>query len=134
MGWKLTMSNGQSVLPINGQFIVTDNRADAWPVTSQPDSGQWEVTAYNTDVYPHTVYLDFFLTLVGQAPEVTTFVPNAALSSPPPVTTPPELVSPPPVTTPPMSSPPPASSGPLARPAVQAEPQVTPTGVAVLRG
>lgn len=81
LGWKLTMSGGQNLLPVNGTFIVTDDRADVWPVINQPDGGQWEVTGYNTDIYDHTVYLDFFLDLTGQAPAVTTFLPNAQLSS-----------------------------------------------------
>lgn len=88
LGWKLTMSNGQAVLPTNGQYIITDDKADVWTVINQPDSGKWEVTAYNTDIYDHTVYLDFFLDLVGQAPTVTTFIPDAALSSPPPLPVP----------------------------------------------
>lgn len=82
------MSEGQAVLPTNGTFIVTDNHADRWPVVDQPDSGQWEVTGYNTDIYNHTVYLDFFLQLVGNATEVTTYYSNSALSSPAAVTTP----------------------------------------------
>jgi hypothetical protein len=88
MGWRLTMSGGQSVLPINGTYIVTDRHADKWAVINQPDSGQWEVTGYNTDIFDHTVYLDFFLSLVGSIETVTTFASNAALSSPPSITTP----------------------------------------------
>ena len=121
------MSNGQALLPTNGTFIVTDNHSDIWTVVNQPDSGQWEVTGYNTDVYPHTVYLDFFLSLVGQAPSVVTFAPNASLSSPPPVTTPAAITTPPPVTVPPFVTTPPPSSSPLTRPAVQA---IAPTGAA----
>lgn len=100
MGWKLTMSNGQAVLPTNGTFIVVNDKGDTWPVVNQPDGGQWEVTGYNTDIYDHTVYLDFFLDLVGQSPAVTTFLPNAALSSPPPVATPVFVTTPAAVITP----------------------------------
>lgn len=121
------MSKGQALLPTNGTFIVTDDKADIWTVVNQPDGGQWEVTGYNTDIYPHTVYLDFFLSLVGQAPDVTTFAPNASLSSPPPVTTPAAIAAPPAITTPPFVSTPPPSSSPLTRPAVQA---IAPTGAA----
>jgi hypothetical protein len=134
MGWKLTMSGGQPVIPINGAFIVTDDRADNWIVTQQPDSGQWEVTGYNTDIYDHTVYLDFFLDLVGQAATVTTLASNEALSSPAPITTPPPITTPVPVTTPPSSPPAATAPQPLTRPAVSAVPAVTPTGIAVLHG
>jgi hypothetical protein len=105
MGWKLTMSGGQAVLPTNGQYIITDDDKDVWTVVNQPDSGQWEVTGYNTDVYDHTVYLDFFLDLVGQSAGVTTFTSNEALSSPPAVTTPP-FITVPAVTTPAITTPP----------------------------
>lgn len=121
------MSKGQALLPTNGTFIVTDDKADIWTVVNQPDGGQWEVTGYNTDIYPHTVYIDFFLSLVGQAPDVVTFAPNAALSSPPPVTTPAAIATPPPVTVPPFVTTPPPSSSPLTRPAVQV---IGPTGAA----
>lgn len=121
------MSNGQALLPTNGTYIVTDDHADTWAVVNQPDSGQWEVTAYNTDIYQHTVYLDFFLDLVGQAPDVTTFASNASLSSPPPVTTPAAIAAPPAITTPPFVTVPPPSSSPLVRPAV---PAIGPTGAA----
>lgn len=105
MGWKLTMSGGQAVLPTNGAFIVTDDHADTWTVINQPDGGFWEVTGYNTDIYAHTVYLDFFLDTVGSAPSVTTFFGNADLSSPTPITTPafittPQIAAPLAITTP----------------------------------
>lgn len=105
------MSGGQAVLPTNGTFIVTDAHADIWPVINQPDSGQWEVTGYNTDIYDHTVYLDFFLDLVGQAVEVTTYMSNTSLSSPAPITTPPPITTPGFVTTPePVTTPPPITT------------------------
>ena len=98
MGFRVTMSGGQIVLPVNGTYIVTDDRADVWPLIDQPDSGAWELTGYNTDIYNHTVYVDFFLQLVGQATEVTSFLPNSALSSPAAITTPPPITIP--ITTP----------------------------------
>jgi len=104
MGWKLTMSKGNPVLPTNGTFIVTDNRADVWPVLNQPDSGAWEVTAYNTDIYAHSVELDFFLSLVGNEAQVTAFYANAALSSPAAITTPPPITIPS-ITTPAITTP-----------------------------
>jgi len=66
MGWKLTMSGGNAVIPAGGGWIVADNQDDVWPLTGQPDSGAWELTGYNTGQYDHTVYLDFLLDLVGQ--------------------------------------------------------------------
>lgn len=128
------MSKGQALLPTNGTFIVTDNDNDAWPVVNQPDSGQWELTGYNTDIYDHTVYLDFFLSLVGQAADVVTFASNASLSSPPPVTTPAVIATPPPVTVPAIAVTPPPSSAPSTRPAVQPVPQRFPATPVVFNG
>lgn len=104
MGWKLTMSKGQNVLPVNGTYIVTDDLADRWLVTNQPDGGFWEVTGYNTDIYDHTVYLDFFLDLVGQSTPIPQLMSNESLSSPPAVTTP-LFVTVPPITTPAITTP-----------------------------
>lgn len=87
MGWRLTMSDGTPVIPTADGWIVADDEAAQWAVTGQPDSGMWEVTGYNTDVYDHTVYITFLLDLPAGPPSVTTLPPNSALSSPGPVST-----------------------------------------------
>lgn len=67
MGWALT-SAGAPVIPIQlGTYMVTDNQADTWDLEGYLDSGNWQVTAYNTGIYPHTVYLTFLLDLPGTA-------------------------------------------------------------------
>jgi len=66
MGWRLTMSGGNAVIPAGGGWIITDDDSDTWPLTGQPDSGAWELTGYNLGSYDHTVYLTFLLDLVGQ--------------------------------------------------------------------
>jgi len=87
MGWRLTMSGGNPVIPTGGGWIIADDEDATWNLTDQPDSGFWELTGYNTDIYPHTVYLDFLLDLVGETPTVISQIPSSALSSPAPVTT-----------------------------------------------
>lgn len=82
MGWRLTMSGGNAVIPTGGGWIIADNESATWPLTGQPDSGAWEVTGYNTDIYDHTVYLDFLLDLVAAPSAPTTLPSNSALSSP----------------------------------------------------
>lgn len=67
MGWRLTMSGGNPVIPAGDGWIIADNRSGSWPVAGQPDSGAWEVTGYNTDIFDHTVYLDFMLAMIGTA-------------------------------------------------------------------
>lgn len=65
MGWQLT-SAGTPVIPIQrGAYVVTDNQAGTWDLEGYLDSGNWAVTAYNTGVYDHTVYLTFELDLPG---------------------------------------------------------------------
>jgi hypothetical protein len=65
LGWALT-SAGTPVIPIQPQtYVITDNQADTWDLEGYLDSGNWQVTAYNTGIYPHTVYLTFLLDLPG---------------------------------------------------------------------
>jgi hypothetical protein len=45
--------------------MVTDNQADTWQLEGYLDSGNWAVTAYNTGIYQHTLYLTFLLDLPG---------------------------------------------------------------------
>jgi len=76
MGWQLT-SAGAPVIPIQrGAYIVTDNQSATWQLSGYLDSGNWQVTAYNTGVYDHTVYFTFELDLPGA---------GAAPTPPPPV-------------------------------------------------
>lgn len=104
MGWALT-SAGTPVIPIQaGTYIVTNDQADTWQLEGYLDSGNWQVTAYNTGLYDHTVYLTFLLDLPG----------TASAPAPPPtgsgvgvigtggtVTPPPTSGPPPPVSSPP---------------------------------
>lgn len=67
MGWALT-SDGAPVIPVvAGTFIVADGESDDWPLDGYPTAGNWQVTGYNTGVYPHTVYLTFLLDLITPA-------------------------------------------------------------------
>lgn len=65
LGWQLT-SAGAPVIPIQQRtYVVTDNQSDTWLVDGYLDSGNWQVTAFNTGVYPHTVYFSFQLDIPG---------------------------------------------------------------------
>ena len=104
MGWRLSMSGGQVVLPAGGGYIVADNDSSTWDLFGQPDGGYWEVTGYNTDIYDHTVYLDFGVTVPGSGPAPVSFIPSPDLSQPLPATVPAAIttpaLTPPPVTVP----------------------------------
>lgn len=82
MGWRLTMSGGNAVIPTGGGWVITDNDSDTWPLAGQPDSGAWEITGYNTDIYDHSVYVDFLLELATPAAAPVTLAANAELSAP----------------------------------------------------
>lgn len=78
MGFALTM-NGQQVIPINqGAWLVTDDASIDWPVTGLPNSGQWQVTGYNTDIYDHTIYLDFLLNPLGTSVSSDSVIADAS--------------------------------------------------------
>lgn len=105
MGWALT-SAGTPVIPIQqGAYVVTDNQSATWDLEGYLDSGNWQVTAYNTGLYDHTVYLTFLLDLPGTvvlpSPPPTgsgvgvigtggTVIPPPASGPPPPVSSPPD--------------------------------------------
>lgn len=81
MGWRLTMSNGNPVIPVGGGWIIADGNSATWNVYDQPDGGAWEVTGYNTDIYPHSVYLDFGLTPVSAPASIQPQIPSSSLGS-----------------------------------------------------
>ncbi len=106
MGWALT-SAGTPVIPIQrNTYVVTDDQADTWQLEGYLDSGNWQVTAFNTGVYDHTVYLTFQLDLPG----------TVAAPTPPPTGSGVGVVGtggivippPPPQPSPPPSQPPPS--------------------------
>jgi hypothetical protein len=83
MGWALTI-DGNPVIPrAQGTYIVADNDSDTWTLEGYPDQGQWQLTGYNTDIYDHTVYLDFLLDQIATELQTPAQLPNAAISSPP---------------------------------------------------
>lgn len=105
MGWALT-SAGTPVIPIQqGAYIVTDNASATWDLEGYLDSGNWQVTAYNTGLYDHTVYLTFQLDMPGTAAPPAqpptgsgvgvigtggTVTPPPTSGTPPPVSSPPD--------------------------------------------
>ena len=53
---------GVRVLPWGaGQWMVADNEVIDWPLEDQITSGAWQLQAYNSGVYAHTLYLTFQL-------------------------------------------------------------------------
>lgn len=67
VGWALGAA-GVRVLPANaGAFIVADDEAIEWPLRGQISSGAWQLQAYNTGRFAHTLYVVFQLETVGRS-------------------------------------------------------------------
>jgi hypothetical protein len=63
VGFQLAMSGAQ-VLPITpGAFVVTDDEHISWDLTDQNTSGAWQMIAYNTGTFPHTIEIRFLTSL-----------------------------------------------------------------------
>lgn len=85
MGWRLTM-NGNAVLPTSSAvWIITDGKDGTWRPENYPDSGAWQVTAYNTGAFPHNVYLTFHLDLPAEPAKLATSIPAYELYPGPPL-------------------------------------------------
>lgn len=65
VGFRIAHSE-QSVIPytLDRWFIADDARLD-WDLDGYPQGNSWELWAYNTDIYEHTLYLWFHITDVG---------------------------------------------------------------------
>jgi hypothetical protein len=82
MGFYIGM-RGVQVIPANaGGFLVASGESSAWPLRDQPTSGDWSVTAYNTGVQPHSVYVTYLVSLIERPPPPLVLVPALALSQP----------------------------------------------------
>lgn len=59
---------GVAVIPINaGAWLVTNDEVIRWPLEGFWDSGSWQIRAYNTGRYVHTLEVRFLVDLVGGA-------------------------------------------------------------------
>lgn len=65
-------SSGVAFIPFNtGAYIVTDDEIVDWPLEDQITSGSWQLTAYNTGQYAHTLTVRFLLSLTTTAISAT---------------------------------------------------------------
>lgn len=61
MGWALA-SGGVPFLPWGpDEWMTLDDEAIEWPLAGQLETGAWQLRAYNTGDYAHTLYLTFRL-------------------------------------------------------------------------
>lgn len=63
-GFRISMG-GIQVIPVNkGAWIIRDGSDGSSALARLPDSGAWDITAYNTGAHPHTVYVTFYVDLI----------------------------------------------------------------------
>lgn len=68
----LIAMGGVPVLPLPaGTYVVADGESGTWLVDGQPDSGAWQVKAYNTGAYPHSVYVTLYCDLTSPPDQLT---------------------------------------------------------------
>jgi hypothetical protein len=61
VGWLLG-SGGQQIVPTNaGGWIVGNDETIAWVLQGQLESGAWQLIAYNTGTFSHTLYVQFLV-------------------------------------------------------------------------
>lgn len=57
VGFRIRHS-AQVVIPNSGNgWIIGDNEKIEWPLEKYPVGNKWTIQTYNTDVFPHTLYL-----------------------------------------------------------------------------
>lgn len=83
VGFQLAMAGNQLLPYTAGTFLVTDNEVLRWPLEGYPDSGAWQLIAYNTGIFDHTLYLRFLVDIPGEAIVTTDLglIPMGALQS-----------------------------------------------------
>lgn len=59
VGFQLRHKGGPVIPYVGNTFIIADDRVIEWPVSNMPTATGWELFGYNTDVYDHTLYLEF---------------------------------------------------------------------------
>lgn len=85
VGFQLGFSGSQLIPYTAGQFFVTDDEKITWKVEGMPDSGAWQMIAYNTGTYPHTIEIRFLCELLDSTATPDPAPISAAdLSSTPP--------------------------------------------------
>jgi hypothetical protein len=82
VGFQIAQA-GHQVFPTEpGQFFVTDDERIVWPIEGANTSGAWQVIAYNTGTFDHTLEVRFLVDLTTGAAEeaAPAFVESATLS------------------------------------------------------
>lgn len=61
VGFRVRHST-QVVIPNSGNgWVIGDDEKIEWPLEKYPVGNKWTILTYNTDVFPHTLYLRFLV-------------------------------------------------------------------------
>lgn len=85
MGFYLSMGGIQVVPAGTLNWVIANDEEQIVSLTNLPDSGAWQVTAYNLGAYAHSVTVRFAVTPVqvqaASSPYPTTVIPSSSLTS-----------------------------------------------------
>lgn len=88
VGFQIGLANRQLLPYTAGSFIVSDDETIRWPLEEMPSSGAWQVIAYNTGQFPHTLEFRFLVDLPGTVGSaLPPMLEAGSLSSPVPIGT-----------------------------------------------
>lgn len=75
LGFLIRAGGEQYVPRTFGNYIVPDDDYFTWPMANAINSGSWQITAYNTDIYPHLIQVSFQVNELVYAPPTSTGAP-----------------------------------------------------------
>jgi hypothetical protein len=89
VGFFIGAGGSQYVPRTKGSFIRPNNDFFEWPLTNAINSGSWSVTAFNLDIFDHTIQVFFQVNETGAAHQsAVSLLPSASASIPDTVTAP----------------------------------------------
>lgn len=68
VGFVINSGGSQTYPETNNTWFIFDDYVYDQEVSNQINSGQWSITAYNLDVFPHTLQFYFYTNDVAYAP------------------------------------------------------------------
>lgn len=69
-------AGGNNYIPVNtGGFLFPDDDDLSFPVSNAPNSGNWTVVSYNTDVWDHSIYITFHVEEFPSTPIASSTTP-----------------------------------------------------------
>lgn len=75
LAFFISAGGSQYIPRTRGVFIFPDNDYIQWAVANAITSGSWGLTAYNTDVWPHSIQIAFQVNEIAGSPELVFGLP-----------------------------------------------------------